>query len=88
MQMYRLSVQDRQQERIRRHADIRDRDRVLIAGAIRERFGLPAGSCILDLGCGRGGMVDSLVSEGYDATDVTSNPYGKKAGRPVSPALP
>jgi SAM-dependent methyltransferase len=67
--LYRLDVAERQAARVRRHAEVRDRDKVFLAAILQERFDIApsADRTVVDLGCGKGGMVGYLLELGYDA---------------------
>lgn len=75
MSLYRLNLEDRTKERKRISQEITQRDSVLIASIIQEKFELEPShkSRILDFGCGQGNMVNYLNSLGFDASgcDIT-----------------
>jgi SAM-dependent methyltransferase len=75
MDLYRLSVEERKAARARRHAELRDRDKIFIAAILQERFHIApsADRTVVDLGCGKGGMVAHLSELGYDARGCDLN---------------
>jgi len=83
MDLDRMSLHERELERQRRHDSVTDRDQVLIAALLRERFGLAPSPQIrvLDFGCGAGKMVRYLASLGYDAFGCDVSPaWNEQAG--------
>jgi len=81
MYLYKMDLNDRIQERERRRREITDRDKILVADALREKFNLiPATECkVLDFGCGLGDMVCYLLSIGYDAHGCDISPHWEQA---------
>lgn len=69
MHLYRLDKDQRKLARERRRKKIAERDQVFLADVIREKLSLAPSKDVkvLDFGCGRGEMVSSLDSLGYDA---------------------
>lgn len=69
MDLYRLNVDQRRAARVRRHAELRDRDKAFIAAILKEKFDFAPSTerTVVDLGCGKGGMVGYLLELGYDA---------------------